>query len=390
MATMVNLALLYAAMFGGLALLCLCLYAALRNQRSILWLGASLLLGAIETGCIALFAGSDIELVAVGFLLPACYLSFARALHLSLGTAPQAQGLSRLAVALAAVSLVMIPLDAPYTLQAIPLEFACALPLLEATGALWRLRRRGPADTALMACLGAIAATFVARAMLLPLLYPARTPYAVIKASQLDAILVPLAGLLVLPSVFLLLWRIISAMLRSYRTRADRDYLTGLFNREAFDLRAEAFRGATGCVLFCDIDHFKRINDCYGHASGDEVIRAFARLLSASGHLAGRIGGEEFAVLLPGRELLQAWNIAEGLRAAFATMHHPQLAANDSVSASFGIAAYTAGQPLRTVFIEADAALYRAKDEGRNRVQIAPGKPAPDRRFAPRIVGGSG
>jgi len=160
---------------------------------------------------------------------------------------------------------------------------------------------------------------------------------------------------------------------------ARTDTLTGLANRRAFDEVAEqeiqrAQRYSTPLALIMtDLDHFKRINDCYGHRVGDHVLRHFADVLKASVRtidLVGRWGGEEFALLLPGTDLAEAAQAAERMRVTVAAAL-PRIEGNDcAYTASFGVAAFNAATPTLTALLgRADAALYRAKEQGRNRVE---------------------
>lgn len=175
-------------------------------------------------------------------------------------------------------------------------------------------------------------------------------------------------------------------MLRASRDRAERlsatDGLTGIANRRYFDKRLQsevsrAFRERTTLSLvICDIDFFKQFNDTYGHQEGDNCIKAFARVLESycrrGGDLPARIGGEEFALLLPTTTLDAAKNLAEQARAAFdeLAIAHTGSPAKKNATASFGVscsvpAALDAGEALMRA---ADEALYSAKESGRNRV----------------------
>jgi diguanylate cyclase (GGDEF)-like protein len=127
-------------------------------------------------------------------------------------------------------------------------------------------------------------------------------------------------------------------------------------------------------VVLCDLDHFKSINDKYGHATGDQVLRqavdACRNHLRAS-DLFGRFGGEEFCILLPGCSLADARQRCEQLRMAIATITTDGGNSISSVSASFGVAATSSsGYELRQLLAHADAALYRAKYAGRNCVVL--------------------
>lgn len=158
------------------------------------------------------------------------------------------------------------------------------------------------------------------------------------------------------------------------------DGLTGLFNRrywhECLDGefgRAQRY-GTEFCLLLFDLDHFKRINDRYGHPGGDEVLRAVAQRLCAalrSSDVPGRIGGEEFAVLLPSTALAGAVVVAERIREAMKA--EPVLFDDQRISftASVGLAQFHTDDKSATDLItRTDAALYRAKRDGRDRVCV--------------------
>ncbi len=146
---------------------------------------------------------------------------------------------------------------------------------------------------------------------------------------------------------------------------AERDPLTGLFNRRKF--LADAPAGDYALILF-DLDHFKAINDRHGHLAGDDVLVAVAAMLRsrlAPDAMPGRLGGEEFAVALPGATLDQARAVAESLRLHLAGL---RLGPGVSVTASFGVVGCQAGDDLPRLMARADALLYDAKRGGRNRV----------------------
>lgn len=165
---------------------------------------------------------------------------------------------------------------------------------------------------------------------------------------------------------------------------AHMDALTGLPNRRQFMARlAEELQRVqrqmtqSACVLMLDIDHFKQINDTYGHAAGDMALQHFARLMRAqlrSIDSCGRLGGEEFAILLPGASLEDAQRIAERLREKLAESTLEMDGKPVVLTASVGIAALHAadGNP-DAVLQRADRALYQAKAEGRNCVVVDPG-----------------
>lgn len=158
---------------------------------------------------------------------------------------------------------------------------------------------------------------------------------------------------------------------------AATDELTGLPNRRTFmDTAANLFQSSENVsLLLLDIDHFKKVNDTYGHDAGDEVLRALAdggRTYSRANDVFARIGGEEFAVLLPETDLEQAYAIAEKLRMAFEQqdLRHFWLTSDPiPFTVSIGVATRVPGEVrVEEVFKRADQALYRAKQGGRNRV----------------------
>ncbi len=163
--------------------------------------------------------------------------------------------------------------------------------------------------------------------------------------------------------------------------QATHDRLTGLWNRGRVldELTREASRSqrekASFAVVLADIDHFKRINDTYGHAAGDEVLQHLGRLMQASlrtSDAIGRYGGEEFLFVLPRADNEGGREVAERVRAAVASAPVSCAAGALTVTASFGVASSAAsGFDAATLVQAADEALYRAKAHGRNCVNAA-------------------
>jgi diguanylate cyclase (GGDEF)-like protein len=159
------------------------------------------------------------------------------------------------------------------------------------------------------------------------------------------------------------------------RTAANLDYLTEIPNRRAISQSIEhmlmAPRAASGCAILLDIDFFKTINDTYGHEAGDRVLIEIAGCLRAhvrSTDILGRWGGEEFIVVAPSADLATGAQLADRLRDAIA-MH--LCAGVGHVTASFGIAEALENDTPDSLVRRADAALYLAKERGRNRVEVA-------------------
>ena len=157
-------------------------------------------------------------------------------------------------------------------------------------------------------------------------------------------------------------------MVESYRNRAERDDLTGLLNRRAFEqMRIDS---ESALLVLCDIDHFKRINDRYGHPVGDRVIQKLAYMLHDAPGYAARVGGEEFALLLPNASIQEAREVADDIRRRFSETRVDGVQEDGMLSASFGIAPSPMGSALHLAFSQADIALYQAKRTGRNRVVL--------------------
>lgn len=169
------------------------------------------------------------------------------------------------------------------------------------------------------------------------------------------------------------------SMLANLENAANHDHLTEALSRKRLEVVAReqilraAKLGRPLSLLIIDLDHFKRINDTYGHAGGDEVLREFARMTRASlrdGDALGRLGGEEFGILLPNTDTAGALAIARRLRedselhlisGTFGECHY---------SISIGIATWREGESFDRLSIRADRALYTAKNSGRNRVLV--------------------
>ena len=172
------------------------------------------------------------------------------------------------------------------------------------------------------------------------------------------------------------------------QNQAQTDPLTRLRNRRGFEQAvAEYLHGSEadlgGCtVMIADIDHFKRVNDSYGHLVGDQVIKALAQVLqnNVKGRdIAARWGGEEFIVFLPATAAAGAVRLAEQLRLAFSKTRIKRggkQEVSDPVTISIGVAEIESGEALERAVDRADRALYQAKGDGRNCVRVAPSQSA--------------
>jgi diguanylate cyclase (GGDEF)-like protein len=163
---------------------------------------------------------------------------------------------------------------------------------------------------------------------------------------------------------------------------ASKDGLTGLANRRAFDDKLSkdwslAQRNETAlALLFIDIDHFKQFNDTYGHQAGDDCLKSVAEAIANQSlrpsDLTARYGGEEFAIILPGINLAGAMKVAERVREAVYNLDYPHTgnSAAGCVTISIGVSSLipSVGQNANLLVEVADQALYKAKEQGRNRV----------------------
>jgi diguanylate cyclase (GGDEF)-like protein len=179
-----------------------------------------------------------------------------------------------------------------------------------------------------------------------------------------------------------------------HKVAATTDPLTGIANRRAFlesaqrSLKQRLRTPQPVSALLFDLDRFKSINDRYGHAAGDRVLRTFADVAVIelrSTDLLGRIGGEEFGAVLFGAEASRAAATADRIRAAFAASYASDGGAEDGVSVSVGVASVRSDEmvEIETLMSRADEALYVAKARGRNRVEVADG-------YSARATGVSG
>jgi diguanylate cyclase (GGDEF)-like protein len=170
----------------------------------------------------------------------------------------------------------------------------------------------------------------------------------------------------------------LQALAQQLEYRATHDALTGVLNRSAvIELAGKALRTGSTVMIVLDIDYFKRVNDDFGHPAGDAVILGIVsclRRIVGDAGIIGRVGGEEFTVLLPGTDLAEAVRLAEAMREAISE-HVFAAPVNRRITASFGISINARGTAFDTAYAQADSALYRAKRAGRNHVEVA--TPAP-------------
>lgn len=246
---------------------------------------------------------------------------------------------------------------------------------------IWRSGRRQALDLLLIALQVLAATIYVAKPFIAAIVGTASAPqgymattYAAI--SQSGSVVTLMAIALVM---LLVIMRDTTAEMVA---RSETDPLSSVLNRRGFEHHAELalLRGDMAVLVTADLDDFKKINDSFGHAAGDGVIAHFAAMLvdaAPTDAIVGRIGGEEFAVLLPHALLSDGRLYAETVRTTFASAQLPVLGVDRGFTASFGVAQRSSGDSLFDLSRRADAALYRAKAGGRNQVRVAIAELAP-------------
>jgi len=362
-------------LIAALAILCAIVYAAIRSQSASIWLTAALGCGGIETVMLTSPVRTDLAVAAVSCLVPGAYLCLSQSIRALLRLPGTDRRLIIVVSVLTLSSLALLAVDAGALLQSLPFQFAGALALADSILCLYRKHEKDFLDIALLGILVTMAFIVFARMPVFPLLFDPQAMDEVLQQSTLQRWLLGAAMFTAPTSVLIMIAKIVLEVIAGHREHSERDYLTNLMNRRSFERISSGSTDAGGAVIVCDIDHFKSINDRYGHATGDDIIRVFASLLHGLEGLPARVGGEEFALLLPGAATDEACAIANSIRERFHALRHPALHSDHRLSASFGVASFAPGEALHRALVHADRALYRAKDEGRNRVAASGSEP---------------
>lgn len=275
------------------------------------------------------------------------------------------------------VCILIYPLPRGTPVQAFSYQAPFAIVVLANAYVVMTARRRLPIDRALGWLMLVTGLHFLAKAALAVAVGSGATAkdyintnYALISQSM-TAVLMVSVGLTLL-SVLVL------EIMTDERTASESDSLSGLANRRGFERGVAALLArapaVSHCVVVCDLDHFKSINDTFGHDGGDRVIRAFGALLRDSAPrqaVAARLGGEEFAVFLPDAAIEMSVLFAQALRNGTMALAIEGIPDDFSITASFGVARLSGGESLDSVLRRADMALYAAKRAGRNCVKQA-------------------
>jgi diguanylate cyclase (GGDEF)-like protein len=371
--TLYLVATMVAAMLGAMLLF----FGRQENIPALQWWGTAYLLGAASVALWTLAADSlgpllALALNAVGFIACGMVWNASRVFH---GRKPNLPGLVFGAIAwVAAVKL--LPADAAALRLTIGAGIVAAYAALTATE-LWTERRR-TMQSRWPAIAVPVLHGFV---LMLPivlgrLLHPDSEMFS---GSIWVTVFAIELVLYAVGTVFVIFMLVSERTVTAHKNAASMDPLTGMFNRRGFAeatsrvIEREANGGRPVTVMIFDIDHFKSINDRFGHPAGDEILKLFAAVVVNSlriSDLSGRIGGEEFAALLP-CSLEEAVVVAERVREAFEGSGIVDDTGPVATTVSIGVAGGPAGTELEVLLAAADTALYQAKRSGRNRVEAA-------------------
>jgi diguanylate cyclase (GGDEF)-like protein len=371
--TLYLVATMVAAMLGTMLLL----FGRQENIPALQWWGTAYLLGASAVALWTL-AGNmlgampSLALNAVGFLACGMVWNASRVFH---GRKPNLPGQALGAIAWVAAVMTLPPEDSAMRMT-IGAGIVAVYAALTATE-LWSERRRAQ-QRRWPALVVPLLHGFV---LMLPILLgDLLHPHGDIFAGSIWVTVFSVELVLyAVGTVFVIFMLVSERTVTAHKTAASMDPLTGMFNRRGFAeatsrvIEREANAGRPVTVMIFDIDHFKSINDRFGHPAGDEILKLFATVVVNSlriTDLSGRVGGEEFAALLP-CSLEEGVIAAERVREAFERSGIVDETGPVDTTVSIGVAGGTAGTELEVLLAAADTALYQAKRGGRNRVEAA-------------------
>ncbi len=240
-------------------------------------------------------------------------------------------------------------------------------------------KRRTIIDIAIIAIVALQAVDFLVRPNL-TLMFERNIPAEVYRDSVYYSLIGLVLGVKSVTAAMVLIAATISEWMTTLRESGERDPLTGLQNRGSFEQSIRSLlplaqnEGRPLSLVVADIDHFKQVNDIWGHQAGDHAISSFGELIQSMVRgcdKAGRIGGEEFCIAVWNCENEPAERLAERIRLALSRLQHSGINEDIRLTASFGLATARDGETYEQLFARADEALYKAKSAGRNRVENA-------------------
>jgi diguanylate cyclase (GGDEF)-like protein len=371
--TLYLVATMVAAMLGAMLLF----FGRQENIPALKWWGTAYLLGACSVALWTVAGNAlgemfSLALNAVGFLACGMVWNASRVFH---GRKPNLPGLALGAIAWVA-AVMTLPPEASAMRMTIGAGIVAVYAALTATE-LWSERRRAQQRRWPALAVPVLHGVALMLPILLgDLLHPDgdMAPGSVwVTVFSVELVLYAVG------TVFVIFMLVSERTVTAHKTAASMDPLTGMFNRRGFAeatsrvIEREANAGRPVTVMIFDIDHFKSINDRFGHPAGDEILKLFATVVVNSlriTDLSGRIGGEEFAALLP-CSLEEGVIAAERVREAFERSGIVDETGPVDTTVSIGVAGGPAGTELEVLLAAADTALYQAKRGGRNRVEAA-------------------
>jgi diguanylate cyclase (GGDEF)-like protein len=371
--TLYLVATMVAAMLGAMLLF----FGSQEHIPALQWWGTAYLIGACSVALWTLAGNAlgemfSLALNAVGFLACGMVWNASRVFH---GRKPNLPGMVLGAVAWIAAVTTLAPEDSAMrmTIGAGIVAIYAALTATE----LWSDRRRSQQRRWPALAVPVLHGVVLMLPILLgDLLHPQGDTFAGsiwVTVFSIELVLYAVG------TVFVIFMLVSERTVTAHKTAASMDPLTGMFNRRGFAeatsrvIEREANAGRPVTVMIFDIDHFKSINDRFGHPAGDEILKLFATVVVNSlriTDLSGRVGGEEFAALLP-CSLEEGVLAAERVREAFEASGIVDETGPVDTTVSIGVAGGPAGTELEVLLAAADTALYQAKRGGRNRVEAA-------------------
>lgn len=368
MTATIGLNIVIAVVLGLMALVCAIASLSLKRNAPLAWLAGGLGVGAVQTLIVSFAQGTWLEFVSAMVMAPFGFWLANMAIRALMPQERRWPPFMPVFAGLCVTAAILFAAGAPFFFQVLVVQLACTLAMIDATlriasGMRWRVL-----DAALLVSVVALALFRLARLPLLIWYFGPAIGFFDFNGSDVELALLAGESLLTMGIISLVIAAIIGDTIAKFRHQSERDGLTGLLNRRAFDDLAAAPIAGGGAAIFCDIDEFKRINDRFGHQTGDDVIVSLANIIKKTGYAAGRIGGEEFAILVPDGSMRDGLDLAEMFRARFHGTTHANLSDGIRTSASFGVAIFAPGTAPQSCFADADRALYKAKRDGRNRV----------------------
>lgn len=361
--------------FGSMLVVC---WSYLRDQKALLWIAAGYILPAFALGAQSLMDDEELARWAV-FCAP-LYIGGAWCVGHGIALRYNTRAHPRIAFAVGllgtALSFYYSRVDDVIWLRVAILNCSIMLVQILPLPSVFRSPRVADAwDKTLLWCFVLFSVTISGRIVMMLLSDPS-SGIEQLTHSIYWRILLTSTLIFSLWFICVLLAATISTIVQNLKYDRDHDPLTGLLNRRAFfEMASGALQQANNhpvTVLTFDIDHFKLVNDRFGHDAGDDVLKAVALKLKQSlinEHLCARFGGEEFVVLLNNTRLDQSEAIAEMIRCHFSSIANGTV--TEKITASFGAAQIMHSDTLQEALKKADRALYSAKESGRDQIHLA-------------------